>query len=814
MHRFPSTSKPVLFAFVGLLSLWPPSAGLAQTNLEGMPIREIEFVGLHALPESTLLFYLDIEEGEPFSTQGINDSFHALWEHGLVDDIIMQAEPAGDGVKVTFTVRERPLVAELEYDGLKRVTNSDILDLIARKRIRLQEGDTLDLGELYRLGAAIEDLYAEKGFRLAEVRYNVENISPSERRVVFTIDEGDKVRIGGVTFDGNTVLSDRGLRRAMEKTKRSNLVTRLRKRDIYREATLAEDLKEVGDAYRERGYKDAVVGEPEVEIRGQGGDDSKRRLFLTVPVQEGARWSLGEIKVEGNDTFETEFLLGLVPEPRGGWLRSKIIDEGKTSMEEVYSNTGFLFSTISPEIREADEQEYVADVVYHIDEGDQYRIRSLEFEGNVSTRDKVLRREMAVQEGYVMNAGALRNSLLRMRQLEFFKIDEENPVEIDTDTEEKVVDLVVQGSEGDRTELQFGAGYSEFEGFFGQFLFTTRNFLGRGETLTANLQNGRFGDRYEFSYGIPWFLDRPQNLGINLFVRDIDNDFIPGQRQIQETEGGSFSYSRNLTLFSSAGLTYTRLSSFNDLQVGNPTGGDPFRLVSDRELSSLRLNYVWSRIDSRLNPTRGPRFQAIFDYAGGALGGDDSYLRPILRGTIYQPITQKALTTVLALNVEASTIDPFDGTELFRSDRFYTGGETSIRGFSSRSLFPRDGNDRPIRDPDIRFVLGGDKRVFANLEYHLVPNESFRVLAFVDAGNVFFDDQDWDFGDLRYSAGLEFRVTVPLFGAPLRFIWANNLDPIETLRDENGEIVFDENGLILVPGDNFDDFQFAISTTF
>lgn len=809
MHRRSSISTIPAVTLLALLSLWLPAAGLAQGNLEGLPIREIEFVGLHALPESTLLFYLEVEEGESFSTQGINDGLHALWEHGLVDDITMSAEPSGDGVKVTFTVRERPLIAELEYDGLKRVNNSDVLDLIARKRIRLQEGDTLDLGELYRLGAAIEDLYAEKGFRLAEVRYAVENISPTERRVVFTIDEGDKVRIGGVTFDGNTVLSDRALRRAMEKTKKSNIVTRLRKRDIYREATLAEDLKGVGDAYRTRGYKDAVVGEPEVEIRGRGaGDDSKRRLFLTVPVQEGARWSLGEVKVEGNDTFETEFLLGLVPEPRGGWLRSKIIDEGKESMEEVYSNTGFLFSTISTEIREADEQEYVADVVFHIDEGDQYRIRSLEFEGNVSTRDKVLRREMAVQEGYVMNAGALRNSLLRMRQLEFFKVDEENPVDINTDTEEKVVDLVVQGAEGDRTELQFGAGFSEFEGFFGQFMFTTRNFLGRGETMTINLQNGRFGDRYEFGYSIPWFLDRPQNVGINLFVRDLDFDVIPGQRSISEQEGGSISYSRNLTLFSSVGLTYTLFSSFDDRQFANP-GGEPdvIRQTFDRRLSSTRLNYVWNRIDSRLNPTRGSRFQAILDYAGGALGGDSNYLRPILRGTMYKPLSEKALTTVVALNIEASQIDPFSDSELFFNDRLYTGGETSIRGFRSRSIYPRGEDNLPFFDQQAGFFrLGGDKRFFANLEYHLVPNESFRVLAFVDAGNAFFDTQDWDFGNLRYTAGLEFRVTVPLFGAPLRFIWANNLDPIEP--------IFDEDGIPLDPGDRFEDFQFAISTTF
>lgn len=782
---------------------------VAQTSLEGRPIRGIEFEGLHALPDSTMLFYLELEVGDAFSTQGINDSMHELWRHGLVDDIRMAAEPLDDGVKVTFTVSERPLIAELEYDGLKRVTNSDILDLIARKRIRLQEGDTLDLGELYRLGAAIEDLYAEKGFRLAEVQYRVEELSPTESRVVFTIDEGDKVRIGGVTFDGNTVISDRGLRRAMEQTKKSNLITRLRKRDVFSEATLAEDLKAVGDTYRERGYKDVVIGEPESEIRASGGgEDAKRRLFLTVPVQEGARWSLGEVRLEGNDTFETDFLLGLVEEPRGGWLRSKVVEEGQSSIEKVYSNTGFLFATVSPEIRERDDEEYVADVVFHIDEGDQYRVRSLEFEGNVSTRDKVLRRELSVQEGYVMNAGALRNSLLRLRQLEFFKIDEENPVDIETDTEEKVVDLVVHGTEGDRTELQFGAGYSEFEGFFGQFLFTTRNFLGRGETLTLNLQNGRFGDTYEFSYGVPWFLDRPQNLGINLFSRDIDFDVIPGQRTIQEQEGGAVTYSRNLTLFSSAGVTYTLLSSLDDRQFANPGGDpDPIQQVFERTLSVARLNYVWNRIDSRLNPTRGPRFQAILDYAGGGLGGDSDYFRPILRGTVYQPLTQKAVTTVVALNVEASEITAFGDSELFFNDRFYTGGEASIRGFRRRSIYPRDDDNLPFFDEDSGFFrLGGDKKFFANLEYHVVPNESFRLLAFVDAGNVFFDTQDWDFGNLRASAGLEFRVTVPLFGAPLRFIWSNNLDPIEPIVDEDGRLID--------PGDRFQDFQFAISTTF
>ena len=260
-------------------------------------------------------------------------------------------------------------------------------------------------------------------------------------------------------------------------------------------------------------------------------------------------------------------------------------------------------------------------------------------------------------------------------------------------------------------------------------------------------------------------------------------------------------------MFSSLGATYSLFSTIDDSVVTNQFTGEEIPRSFDRSLSSLRLTYLWDKRNSRLNPTRGPRFQTVLDYAGGALGGDSDYLRTVVKGTLYKPVTQKALTTVVAVNVEAAQIDPFGGSNLFVFDRFYTGGETTVRGFRSRSLYPRQEDNSAFTDNFTGLFLGGDKRFFANLEYHFVPNESFRVLLFADGGNVFFDSQGWDFDNLRYSAGLEFRLTVPLFGAPLRFIWARNLDPIETVFSEDG-------ASILVAGDRFDDFQFAISTTF
>ena len=774
-----------------------PSLAQETENLEGRTIVEIEFTGLRILPEDSAAFYLGVAEGSILSWEELNKNIHGLWDRRLIDDIEVVATPQDDGVKLTIRVVERPVLTEVEYVGLKRISQSDIEDQIGRFQIRVLEGDSLDLGELYRLGAAIEDIYAEKGYRLAQVQYTLRGVSPGEVKVTFTIDEGDKVKIQAITFDGNTVLSDAKLRREMKKTKTGGPISSMLKKDVYNAATLEADLQLVSDLYRAQGYKNVVLGEGELRIEPVKGEDSKRKLFITIPVQEGGRWKLGGISIEGNETYSDEVLLRQFEKPRGGWLRSDVLDAGIETISDIYTNTGYIYSRIDIEFVE--REDYVADVVIHIDEGDQFRIGRIEFEGNRRTRDKVIRRELGIQEGYLLNQGALRNSLLRLQQLEFFKVDRTNPVTFEFNDEEKTVDLTMVGEEGERTELQFGAGFSEIDGFFGQFSFTTRNFLGRGETLALSVQSGRFRDVVDVSYSVPWFLDRPQSIGVQLFIREQDYSLLAGQDFFQSTKGGTFTYGRNLGLFGSLSLGYTKYDSI-DRRTALTITGDLVNQEFSRDISSLRLTYNRDRRDSRLNPTVGRRYGASAEYTGGVLGGSSDFVRGSLWATYYKPLTKASrLLQVLALNTRLGYIVPFNNDEIFFFDRYYTGGESTMRGFRFRSIWVRDPKTNATITDEDGFPLGGDKSFVANLEYHFVINETLRFLIFVDAGNVYSEDQDYDITRLRYSAGFEFRITVPLFGAPLRFIYARNLDPIVDP---------------FLGADRFEDFQFSISTSF
>ncbi len=776
-----------------LVALCAPGAVRAQ-SLDGLPIRSVEYRGLSSLTEETVNFYLGLELGGTYSAEAVNSRLHELWDRDLIEDIDISAERSADGVALVVTIEERPILRSIEYQGIKRLSRTDINEEISRHQLRVREGDPLNLGELRRLQRIIEDLYAEKGFRLADATYTLERID-NDRRVIVTIDEGDKVRIEDIDFEGNTVFSDRRLRFSMKKTKESGFVSKFRKKDIYKEPTLEEDLDSVRTIYRRAGYKNIVLGEPQVEIRAANPDaqtlkQQNRRLFLTIPIEEGARWKLGEMSVAGNEKLEDEVILRQFERPRGGWLRSKVIEEGIETISELYKNTGHVFSVVEPEVVERENQ--VADVVIHVDEGDQFRIGSIEFTGNRRTRDKVLRRELGIQESLLLNSGALRNSLLRIGQLEFFQVNEDDPVSFDFDTEDKSVDLTIKGDEGDRTELLFGAGFSEIDGFFGQFSFRTRNFLGRGETLGVSVQSGRRQDVFDISYLIPWFLDRPQSAGIQVFARDLNFQLLPGQRLQQKTEGATLTYGRRLGLFSNISLSFSRFASEDSRPIQLATG-EIVTQEFDRDVSSIQLQWIRDRRDSRLQPTVGTRYSASFEWAGGALGGTTDYLRQRVNFTRYQPLTKTGLRTVAAINVEAGAIEPLSDNDLFFFDRFYLGGENSVRGFEFRSLWARDEQGNTIVD-QFGVPIGGDRFARINLEGIILMGGPFRLIGYVDAGGVWVSEQEISFDTMRYSAGIELQVNVPLFGAPLRFIYSENLDAF--------------------PDDRFETFQFSIGPSF
>ena len=763
--------------------------GAVEPGLAGRPVVELRVDGARALPEETILHHLGLELGSLYDPEALDGRLRALWSRGLLEDVTLAAEPAEGGVRVVVRVDERPLLAGVEYRGLERVRANEIAERLAGEGIRLEEGGSLDRGELRRLEIAVAELYRERGFELARVEVTLESAGDGRATAVVAVDEGDRLRTGEIVFEGNTVFSDARLRRALRESSGGPL-SRLLGRGWFDRAALARDLEHAREVYLRAGYKDAAVGEARVESTQQ---ESGRRVRITVPVEEGDRWKLGGVSFSGNRAFSDERLLALCERPRAPWLGSRFVDDVVERVRDLYGRGGYMTAEVEPVLVERGE--LTADLMVRIDEGARYRVGRIEIEGNIDTRDKVIRRELAVQEGAILDATALRRSLLRLGQLEFFELDEQEPVRFELDAEASRVDLTLRGREADPARFWFGGGYSQTYGLFGQIQYTSRNFRGRGETLSGSLQAGADLTQLQLGYTVPWLLDRRQSIGGELFLRE-ETIAAGGERLRRELSGGRFRWSRRLGLFQSLSARYA-FEDVLDARSRELAGGGSLTQLLDRQVSSLTLGWALDRVDSRLHPTRGLRLSGSLETAGGALGGDSRFLDARAALDLFRPLRGsrggRRPGSVLGFHLEAGSIRPLGGDELSFAERFHRGGENSVRGFEPLSIQARGAEGEELVDAD-GFRLGGDRFLEAGLEYHLLLNRVLRLVAFADAGGVWAEGQAFDLSGLRQSAGLELRVTTPLFPEPLRFIFSENLDPL--------------------PGDRFDRFQFSFGASF
>ncbi|HXU47254.1 MAG TPA: outer membrane protein assembly factor BamA [Thermoanaerobaculia bacterium] len=776
-----------------LLTAGVPAAAEEQS---GRTITAVEWKGLATLSQETMLYYLGLEVGKPFDEAALDRNIKQLWERRLIDDVSVEAEPSGEGVKLTITVVERPVLRSIDFQGLKRVSKTDVQDKIATQRIQVREGDPVSLGELQRVKTLIEELYKEKGYRFAQARYTIDDLGPNEKRVVFSVDEGNRVRIADLSFEGNTVFADARLRLAMKKTKETSFVSRLSKHDIYNPATLQEDLDKVRDLYRGAGYKNVVLGEPKVEVKAEHPDAvlarQNRRMYITIPVDEGERWKFGEVTLDGNKVYTQTGLLRLFRHSPNSWLKAKVLDDGVKAITDIYHNSGYIFARVEPEIVEKSGN--VADVLVHITEGDQFRVGRIEFDGNEKTRDRVLRRELRLQEGSVVSIAGVKNTVTKVNQLGFFKLNEEDPVDIDYDSAGKKVNLVFKGTEAERTELQFGGGWSEVDQFFGQFSINTKNFLGRGEQLGFSFQSGGTRDVFDLSYFVPWLADKPQSLGVRVFNQNLDYNVVTDQRLVTKSKGVALTYGRSFGLFQQVSLTYS-LGKEDDTQSFLNAMGLPQAVHLKVANSSIRPNFLYDSRDNPFEPLRGTKLSLGVEYAGGPLGGDNHFLRPEVGFSFFRPISSGTVRTVFAANVEAGLIHNLENFPVAFNILYRLGGDNSVRGFPFGTILARGKDGGALVSSDL-IVLGGDRYFQGNLEYQVLLGGPFRVLGFLDAGNVWNSDfgAPVDFHSLRMTTGLELRVLLPVFGAPLRFIYAYNLDK--------------------KPDDRFQRFQFSIGTSF
>jgi outer membrane protein insertion porin family len=773
-------------------------APIVPGALSGQKVERFEAVGNTSVASDTIRVYLGVEPGEPYNPEALQRNFLNLWQTGLFDDIRIEAQQGDHGVVVRAIVKERPRIGSVEYRGNKELQTTKISEGLEKEKIDLHVGSTVDQTLVHRAAEAIKKVYGENGFEGVSIDPLMEDLpEPGEKRIVFSINEGIKAKVASIDFVGNTHYSDRRLRSVMKEVKKNGLISWIRKKNLYIPSKLDEDLEHIKNFYQDHGYFDVSFGDPQVVTVGR--NTKKPRVKLIIPVTEGGVFKMGDVSVSGNTVFTEKQIIGDWPIKPGTTIRRKPIQTRLDAFGEAYRMRGYIYAYVNPEYVKRDDT--TIDVKVQVYEGDQFKLGRLEFEGNTTTKDKVLRREIFLDEGSIMDMETFKQSLYKLGQLGYFKVTDNPDFKVNPD--KKTVDVTVKGTEEGKNDVQFGGGYSEGGGFFLQSQFATRNFLGEGENLSLSFQKGTRTNFFALSYADPWFMDTPNSLGISVFNRDTRYPASVGYEN--RGKGGTIAYGYRLRRFDSLSLLYgvERAKIHYEVTTApDPNGNVPIADVSDYRYTTSTIVPAYN-FDSRDNPfdtTRGMKIAFSAAYSGGPLGGTVHEVKPTMTLTRFFKLSKR---TSFSFNVEGGRIFPLSKDcsnsreELIErnnklcvpeSERFLVGGEYSVRGFQFGSIGPRQ-SIGGISQP-----AGGYKYHVANAEYIVRVTEPLRFVLFADAGQAYAYRDKWDLSTTRYSAGAELRVFLPVFQFPLRFIYAINPQT--------------------KPGDKFESFQFTIGNTY
>jgi outer membrane protein insertion porin family len=497
----------------------------------------------------------------------IRADFKALWNTKFLEDLSIEKtehtfENGVVGVMVVYRMEERERVKIVDYrngkgDSISIIKRSDIDEKLRERNIEVRLDSFLDEGSIRRVEGVLRELMAEKGFTNAEIGHKVTPVAggPKLVNVTFTVGEGPKIKIRNLEFVGNQAIGDGTLQRKMKENKPKGILSFITGGGTYKEAMYEEDAAKVVEYYRNKGYPQARVGNPEIKVLENTKDGKTRWVELRIPVVEGRRYRMGDLNFEGNKLVGSEGLRTLYKVKPGEWYNKKKLDDGNKKAQEVYGSRGFMEWTPFPILKYSDDpnnpetqlaalvpaalavpaeptasskqdssEEPVVDVTMQYTEGPQYFVNRITFTGNTTTRDNVIRREMRLIEGNVFDTEALKYSVRRLNQLGYFKELKGNDSDMKVDKtpgKDNNVDVTLKFEEQNRNQLTFGAGVSQYEGVFGQLAFQTSNFLGRGESLTVSLQAGDRAQNYQLAFSEPFLFDRNITGGFDIYKRSL-----------------------------------------------------------------------------------------------------------------------------------------------------------------------------------------------------------------------------------------------------------------------------------------------------
>ena len=833
IYRVLLTSGRLARIVLLLMVVISAGTGLAQ---QASTIDSIRVIGNRRIPKETILARLFTHPGDTYDPVSIERDFNSLWNTGYFENLRIEREDSEKGIILDIFVKEKPTIREINYKGLNAVSTSDVLDRFKKEKVGLTVESQYDAAKILRATTVLKELLSEHGHQFAVVKLDIKDIPPASVQVNFNVKEGPTVKVGTIKFTGNEHLSGLILRRSMKNLKPIGIPYSIFFEDIFPQtfdaSKLEEDTERVRQAYRDKGYANAAIEEPKTQIRDEGGlnwftfrPNKGKRIDILMPVEEGGRYHLGSITFTGNKAIQnTKALRATFPIKDGDWFNATLVQKGLENLKKAYGQYGYInFGDIPKPTY--DDQKKIVSLDVDIDEGKAFYVSRIEFQGNTITRDKVIRRELMLDEGSVYNSQLWEYSLLRLNQLEYFeplKVDQDS--EAHQDAEAGTVDLLLKVKEKGKNSIGLNGGVSGLSGAFLGVNYQTNNFLGLGETLSLQGNIGNVSRTFLFGFTQPYVRNRPLNLGFQIFNNKQD---FNASKQYQTTTGASpnltaaqqnltqnynqastglnFSISyplkrhafqrvgmtyridrSTITAFSTASQTFFQTISFRSgIQGSNALAG----IVN----SSASFSYVYNTINNPLRPRSGKEYSAVFQVAG--IGGNVRYISPFVAYKKFMPmhylIPSAGGRNILGVRAQLGYVQGFGGDVAPPNNRFYSGGEAELRGFDVRGATPYgyvpnrvnvqltnpDGTCVP-RDPTNPQLnqcllvplpvygiasIGGDTSLTANAEYR-IPIAGPVMISFFDDFGI---DTALNKGQLKQSPEGFASLTAPLYGCPV-----------------------------------------------
>ncbi|MGA3136371.1 MAG: outer membrane protein assembly factor BamA [Terracidiphilus sp.] len=811
------------------------TAGTALAQ-QPLTIDSIRVIGNRRIPKETVLARLFSHPGDTYDPISIERDFNSLWNTGYFEDLRIEREDSEKGIILNIFVREKPTIREINYKGLNAVSVSDVLDRFKKEKVALSVESQYDPTKIMRAVTVLKDILSEHGHQFATIKPEVKTIPPASVQVNFNVKEGPTVKVGQIKFTGNQHLSGLLLRRSMKNLRPIGIPYSLIFENLFAQAfdasKLEEDTERVRQAYRDKGYYNAAVEEPRTQIRDEGGlnwftfrPNKGKRIDILMPIEEGDRYRLGTITFTGNKAVSNaKALRATFAVKDGDWFNATLVGKGLENLKKAYGQLGYInFGAIPKPV--FDDQKKTVSLEIDIDEGKPFYISRIEFEGNTITRDRVIRRELMVDEGNVYNSQLWEYSLLRLNQLEYFeplKVDQDS--EAHQDAEAGTVDLLLKVKEKGKNQIGINGGVSGLSGAFLGVNYQTNNFLGLGETLSLQGNIGNVARTFMFGFSQPYIRNRPLNIGFQLFnskqdynaaknyetAKGTSANLTAAQQSLtqnynQSSKGTNvsvsyplkrhafqrvgFTYSLNkssITAFSTASQTFFQTISFRS----GIQGADALQGIVN---SSASFTYIYNTINNPLRPRNGKEYTVAFQVSG--IGGNLRYFSPMVAYKRFMPIHYLMLSpngrNVLGLRAQLAYVQGFGGDVAPPNNRFYTGGEGDLRGFDIRGATPYgyvpnritvqltnpDGSCVP-RDPtnpeDNQCIqvplpvygiasIGGDTNLTANAEYR-IPIAGPVTFSFFDDFGI---DTVLNKGQLKQSPEGFASLTAPLYGCPV-----------------------------------------------